>query len=1137
MARNFDATALDPMMVGCAPTCPPGPKPSISPIVSVSSVNGESGDIVLKNLVIGGKEYNGSNEIHIYASDLGLGKAVVFVKTVATVAKVKELLADAETGDLFFCNEDGLFYLSVGEGDAKAFVSDMKLKDYSKIIDTASKIALEVDEDTLKMTAKLYDKNGQFVFESEPVLLPSGMKDAIKRGYYDPATNEIVFVLKNDTEVRVPMTGIIENLQPKITAANKLAFDLVEGLSEFKVRTEQDIATEKQARIEAVAQEAVLRENGDATEREERIAADQALQTAINTEVAARQQTDANLNTEIQQRKDSFDLLKVKIKEEAEERVKVEGRLNQEIADRIAGDTALQTSLSNETAERESADNTLTDAINAEKNTRVAQIIELRNSLANETNARTIRDAELADLIDDERAARESNDELISANLQQEVSDRTAAVDNEKTIRYNADKQLNARVDKEIEDRTKAISDEQQAREEADTALQTALDEEIARAIAEENKKVNILAEGVSGKAFIFNEIDGGGAKFESNDGTASFAGVNQDTATGIGAQLYDINVAENRGSKLDVTKNGIYYTHGDTSALTPILRDVEKNELAVKNDLADFSIIKDANPGEYAAVYHLTRKIGDGQVENVGEPINIKKDFLVKSASIKVVVYPDNPYPGAKPGDKYIDFVINSKEAVEPSKEEHIYLPVNDLVDIYTAGAGINISNNNVISINDETFTRLGNVETGLVSEKSLRIAGDSQLADSIELVGERLTTHTSDKANPHAVTKAQVGLGNADNTADINKPVSTAQQAAINSKADELRGEISTVRTALEASIANEATARANADTLLTNNLTTEAVNRQNADTTLQSNIDTEVTNRTTAIENEATARDAEDQNLWAAIRALENKITSVAKELICDGVSKEFTVAHNLDTYNVLVQIFENDAFRNQVVVDNARLTANSIKLTFKETPAENKSYIVMCYGIPMTYALAFDNNGGSGTMAGVNVVKGVPHIMEACTFVAPENKQFDKWAIGSPEGTKVAAGEAYTFNADTTAFATWKSSEPNFYYGSVASIPPTSIEGMTAQFVTRDELLTTPYEKTLPIAEFQEGYEAIAFSKALNVKILKVENFVFGAWQDVTEDFASTDTEKFTICYHKNLVIGPTEEQYRFTFVTK
>jgi len=38
----------------------------------------------------------------------------------------------------------------------------------------------------------------------------------------------------------------------------------------------------------------------------------------------------------------------------------------------------------------------------------------------------------------------------------------------------------------------------------------------------------------------------------------------------------------------------------------------------------------------------------------------------------------------------------------------------------------------------------------------------------------------------NPHNVSKSQVGLGNADNTSDINKPVSTAQQAALDLKYD---------------------------------------------------------------------------------------------------------------------------------------------------------------------------------------------------------------------------------------------------------------------------------------------------------------------------------------------------------------
>ena len=47
-------------------------------------------------------------------------------------------------------------------------------------------------------------------------------------------------------------------------------------------------------------------------------------------------------------------------------------------------------------------------------------------------------------------------------------------------------------------------------------------------------------------------------------------------------------------------------------------------------------------------------------------------------------------------------------------------------------------------------------------------------------------LSGHTGNVSNPHGVTKAQVGLGSADNTSDSSKPVSTAQQTALDLKQD---------------------------------------------------------------------------------------------------------------------------------------------------------------------------------------------------------------------------------------------------------------------------------------------------------------------------------------------------------------
>ena len=51
----------------------------------------------------------------------------------------------------------------------------------------------------------------------------------------------------------------------------------------------------------------------------------------------------------------------------------------------------------------------------------------------------------------------------------------------------------------------------------------------------------------------------------------------------------------------------------------------------------------------------------------------------------------------------------------------------------------------------------------------------------DTVRSLRRDLDEHRADRENPHYVTKAQVGLGSCDNTADLDKPVSLAQQAAI--------------------------------------------------------------------------------------------------------------------------------------------------------------------------------------------------------------------------------------------------------------------------------------------------------------------------------------------------------------------
>lgn len=84
----------------------------------------------------------------------------------------------------------------------------------------------------------------------------------------------------------------------------------------------------------------------------------------------------------------------------------------------------------------------------------------------------------------------------------------------------------------------------------------------------------------------------------------------------------------------------------------------------------------------------------------------------------------------------------------------------------------------------------------TRITNETSARETADTELGADIgaetararqaeQTNAQAIATHVADKQNPHEVTKAQIGLGNVDNTADLDKPISIATQSALDGKA----------------------------------------------------------------------------------------------------------------------------------------------------------------------------------------------------------------------------------------------------------------------------------------------------------------------------------------------------------------
>ncbi len=73
-----------------------------------------------------------------------------------------------------------------------------------------------------------------------------------------------------------------------------------------------------------------------------------------------------------------------------------------------------------------------------------------------------------------------------------------------------------------------------------------------------------------------------------------------------------------------------------------------------------------------------------------------------------------------------------------------------------------------------------LGNADNTSDANKPVSTAQ----AAAIAVVQADINSHESNTSNPHSVTKSQVGLANADNTSDANKPISSATQTALDGK-----------------------------------------------------------------------------------------------------------------------------------------------------------------------------------------------------------------------------------------------------------------------------------------------------------------------------------------------------------------
>ena len=119
---------------------------------------------------------------------------------------------------------------------------------------------------------------------------------------------------------------------------------------------------------------------------------------------------------------------------------------------------------------------------------------------------------------------------------------------------------------------------------------------------------------------------------------------------------------------------------------------------------------------------------------------------------------------------------VINKEVSDRKAADTQVRTDLEAAVELIAEelrGADTTLQNNITKEVNDRKgeITRI----EGLISDEA------ATRAQADTTVNAKVDSHIGNKSNPHGVTKAQVGLGNVNNTSDADKPVSTAQATAI--------------------------------------------------------------------------------------------------------------------------------------------------------------------------------------------------------------------------------------------------------------------------------------------------------------------------------------------------------------------
>lgn len=417
-------------------------------------------------------------------------------------------------------------------------------------------------------------------------------------------------------------------------------------------------------------------------------------------------------------------------------------KINQEVADRKAGDTALETKvtkvtgdLATEVSERKAADTALGTRIN------------------NEVTARTEADTTLKTNID---TVQDNLDNFIATKGK---ANGLASLGSDGKV---PSEQLPSYVDDVID--VYATYDKSPTGDLSNISLFADADHNTP-ITGEAGKIYQNVTTGEPGYQFrwtgtTWSLIVSGGVVIGEITGTAYDGAKGKTTTDNLNA-LMAFNPIRLISIVTDASKAAINYERADgtgiqglqiptaSSAKAGVMTAADK----VKLDTTLPKQISDETTAREAAINALQGELADDIAQEV-----VDRNTAIAAAKTELTTVINKEVSDRKAADTQ----------VRTDLEAAVELVAEDL-----RGADTTLQNNITKEVND----RKGEVTRieGLISDEA------ATRAQADTTVNAKVDSHIGNKSNPHGVTKAQVGLGNVNNTSDADKPVSTAQATAI--------------------------------------------------------------------------------------------------------------------------------------------------------------------------------------------------------------------------------------------------------------------------------------------------------------------------------------------------------------------